>query len=193
MELNELIKTVEQNLADLKAMAAREAAKAARTDTRPVTERVKTFEDALRELGEEHPLAKQWWDFEAMTDGGEGTCDNADLVAYYKLRIITAALNEGWTPEFKVGEWRYCPYLWLYTKEEWAKLSDEDKEGGLLVGGSANYSSICGFAYLYANRRPSSTYALYGSRLCYKSKELAMYSGRQFVELWADYYLIRRA
>ena len=190
MELNELIKTVEQNLADLKAMAAREAAKAARTDTRPVTERVKTFEDALRELGDEHPLVKQWWDFEAMTDGGEATCDNADLVAYYKLRVITAALNEGWTPEFKVDEWRYWPYCWLYTKEEWAKLSDEDKEGGLLLGGLGSY---CGFACLYANYGPTGADADYGSRLCYKSEELAMYSGRQFVELWADYYLIRRA
>ena len=29
-------------------------------DNRPVTERVKTFEDAVRELGEEHPLVKEW-------------------------------------------------------------------------------------------------------------------------------------
>ena len=192
MEINELIKTIEQQLAELKELAAQGAAKGQKDD-RPVTERVKTFEDALRELGDEHPLVKQWWDFEAMTDGGEATCDNADLVAYYKLRIITAALNEGWTPEFKKGEWRYWPYLWLYTKEEWAKLSDEDKEGGLLVGGNAANGSICGFAYLGADCRPASASASSGSRLCYKSKELAMYSGRQFVELWADYYLIRRA
>ena len=192
MEINELIKTIEQQLAELKELAARGAAKGQKDD-RPVTERVKTFEDALRELGEEHPLVEQWWNFEAMTDGGEATCDNADLVAYYKLRIITAALNEGWTPEFKVDEWRYWPYHRLYTKEEWAGLSDADKKGGLLVGGAADDCSYCGFACLGAYSGPSYASAYSGSRLCYKSRELAMYSGRQFIELWADYYLIRRA
>ena len=192
MEINELIKTIEQQLAELKELAAQGAAKGQKDD-RPVTERVKTFEDALGELGYEHPLVKQWWDFEAMTDGGEATYDNADLVAFYKLRVITAALNEGWTPEFKEDEWRYWPYYWLYTKEKWAKLSDEDKEGGLLVGGVAVSGSDCGFACLRASCGPTGAGAYSGSRLCYKSAELAKYSGRQFVELWADYYLIRRA
>jgi hypothetical protein len=191
MEINELIKTIEQQLAELKELAAQGAAK--EKDDRPVTERVKTFEDALRELGDEHPLVRQWWDFETMTDGGEATCDNADLVAFYKLRIITAALNEGWVPEFKDGEWRYWPYYELYTEEEWEELSDNDKEGGLLVGGNASYGSGCGFACLYANSGPASAVAAYfGSRLCYKSPELALYSGRQFFENWADYFLIRR-
>lgn len=192
MEINELIKTIEQQLAELKELAAQGAAKGQKDD-RPVTERVKTFEDALRELGDEHLLVKQWWDFEAMTDGGEATCDNADLVAYYKLRIITAALNEGWEPTFAGGEWLYWPYYWVCTKEEWAELSDEDKEGGLLVGGFALDGSGCGFACLGAGNGPTISHADCGSRLCYKSRELAMYSGRQFVELWADYYLIRRA
>ena len=30
-------------------------------DNRPVTERIKTFEDALDELGDEHPLVKEYW------------------------------------------------------------------------------------------------------------------------------------
>ena len=60
-------------------------------DDRPVTERIKTFEDACKELGEEHPLVKEWncW---------QGCC-SADLAAYLKLRIICAALNEGWEPQ----------------------------------------------------------------------------------------------
>ena len=173
MELNELIKTVEQNLADLKAMAAREAAKAAKTDTRPVTERVKTFEDALRELGDEHPLAKQWWNFEAITDGGEATCDNADLVAYYKLRIITAALNEGWTPTFEECEKRYCPSLVLRNSANChTKII---KWAGDKYGMTANGAGVT-----TGQRAPM--------RLCYKSYELSIYSGVQFIDLWVNLY-----
>ena len=188
MEINELIKTIEQQLAELKELAAQGAAKGQKDD-RPVTERVKTFEDALRELGDEHPLVKQWRNFEAMTDSGEATCDNADLVAYHKLRIITAALNEGWEPTFAGGEWCYWPYYLLYTEEEWTDLSNEQKRDGLLVGGCADAGSV----YLRPSYGPALSGVRYGSRLCYKSEELALYSSKQFVELWADCYLIRRA
>lgn len=188
MEINELIKTIEQQLAELKEQAAQVAAK--EKDDRPVTERVKTFEDALRELGDEHPLVEQWWDFEAIPYGSEATRDIVDLVAYYKLRIITAALNEGGESEFKDSEWRYWPYYWFYTKEAWEKLSDDEKKGGLFVASRANGSSSCGFAYLCAGNGPTTASAHCGSRLCYKNRELALYSGRQFAELWVDYYLI---
>ena len=60
-------------------------------DNRPVTERIKTFEDALEALGDEHPLVKEYWgvvriDFDI----------SKDLYAYLKLRVIVAALNEEW-------------------------------------------------------------------------------------------------
>lgn len=173
MELNELIKTVEQNLADLKAMAAREAAKAARTEPRPVTERVKTFEDALRELGDEHPLVKQWWNFETMTDIAEATRGNADLVTYIKLRIITAALNEGWTPRFTEDEKRYCPSLVFRGHE--SQHVKTIKWAGAKFGITAN-----GAAVTTGQRAPM--------RLCYKSYELSIYSGVQFIDLWVDLY-----
>ena len=87
-------------------------------DNRPVTERVKTFEDAVRELGDEHPFVKEW-------HLGDGL--SADLEAYLKLRIIAAALNEGWEPKFTTDEYRYFPWFVLYTEEEYNELSDEDK------------------------------------------------------------------
>lgn len=173
MELNELIKTVEQNLADLKAMAAREAAKAARTELRPVTERVKTFEDALGELGDEHPLVRQWWNFETMTDIAEATRGNADLVAYIKLRIITAALNEGWSPRFTENEKRYCPRLVI----------------GNLAQSHAKAVTYAGREFRVSNNGIPATAGLTSPmRLCYKSYELSIYSGVQFIDLWVDLY-----
>ena len=69
-----------------------------KTGNRPVTERVKTFEDALNELGEHNQLVAAYRCHKDMAD------DDKDLVAYLKLRIIAAALNEGWKPKFASGQ-----------------------------------------------------------------------------------------
>ena len=53
-----------------------------------VTERIKTFEDACRELGEEHPYVKAW---DSIYQGVDTDADSADYIAYRKLRIICAA------------------------------------------------------------------------------------------------------
>ena len=59
-----------------------------------IMERVKTFEDACRELGEDHPFVSAYtaWIKHEEFD------DQEDILAYMKLRIICAALNEGWEP-----------------------------------------------------------------------------------------------
>nr|UVY68013.1 MAG: hypothetical protein [Bacteriophage sp.] len=89
-------------------------------DERPITERVKTFEDACKELGEDHKLVQQ---FKAIQ---EAIAEDKEATAYFKLGIITAALNEGWEPDFtNDDEYRYYPYLCLWTKEE---LEDKDEE-----------------------------------------------------------------
>ena len=115
-------------------------------DNRPITERVKTFDDALNILGENNPLVKTYY---AIDEAGlaQETTDN-DVWAYLKLRIIAAALNEGWEPQFTEDECRYYPWFYLYTQEEIDEMSDERKEelGLLLWGGSANYGSLCGLA-----------------------------------------------
>lgn len=91
-------------------------------DERPITERVKTFEDACKELGEDHKLVQQ---FKAIQ---EAIAEDKEATAYFKLGIITAALNEGWEPDFtNDDEYRYYPYLCLWTKEE-LEVSD-DKRG----------------------------------------------------------------
>ena len=146
-------------------------------DNRPVTERVKTFEDAVRELGDEHPFVKEW-------HLGDGL--SADLEAYLKLRIIAAALNEGWEPKFTTDEYRYFPWFVLYTEEEYNELSDEDKTR--VVRRSNSYSSTSGgVAYVGADYDSSYTYSFNGSRLAFKNSDLAKYAGKQFIEIYADF------
>lgn len=146
-------------------------------DNRPVTERVKTFEDAVRELGEEHPLVKEW-------HLGDGL--SADLEAYLKLRIIAAALNEGWEPKFTTDEYRYFPWFVLYTEEEYNELSDEDK-ARVVLRSYFSANTYGGVAYVYAIFDSSYTYSYYGSRLAFKNSDLAKYAGKQFIEIYADF------
>lgn len=153
-------------------------------DLRPVTERVKTFEDAVAELGEDNNLVMMFKHFEA-----EGfAAGSEDLIAYLKLRIITAALNEGWTPQFTGDEYRYYTWFDLYGEQEWNDLSEDTKrQRGVLFGGHANYGAYAGFVYAYSHYTPSGTTAYFGSRLCFKNRELALYAGKQFASLWLDF------
>ena len=149
-----------------------------------IMERIKTFEDALNELGNKHPLVLQYR-FNFNNEGGWTDDMYArEFEAYLKLRIITAALNEGWTPQFTEDEHRYFPWFWLYTKEEIVKMDKEERKKIVLFGGSAAYGAYAGFAFAYAANAPSHTNASVGSRLCFKSSALAKYAGEQFAEIY---------
>lgn len=146
-----------------------------------VTERIKTFEDACNELGKEHTLVREYWDVH-HTDIMFG----ADIIAYLKLRIIAAALNEGWEPQFTEDEWRYFPWFYLYTQKEIDETNEEEKSR--VVCRSSNYADAGGgVAYADTGNDSSETLTSIGSRLAFKSSELAKYAGEQFVEIWADY------
>ena len=151
---------------------------------RPVTERIKTFDDACNALGDEHPLVKAYKGYVAHIH--QHDMNDYDFVAYLKLRIIVAALNEGWEPKFEKGEYRYYPWFYLYTKEEYDELDDEQK--GRCVLRSGNYSFSCrGFVSSGTNYNASYSYTINGSRLAFRTRELADYAGRQFIEEWADF------
>jgi hypothetical protein len=151
-----------------------------------ITERVKTFEDAcevLQEIDEDNKFVREY-DFVY----NELDCHaSPDLIAFLKLRIIAAALNEGWVPNIKEQEERWYPWFWLYTKEEWDNLSEKDKEDGCLLGVIAPNDSFAGFAFSLSNSGISPSYAYYGSRLCFRTEELATYCGKQFVQIWRDF------
>ena len=145
-----------------------------------VTDRIKTFEDALKELGEDNRLVKE---YKAALNYDSGR----NLRAYLKLRIVCAALNEGWVPKFTVDEYRYFPYYYLLTKKEYDALSDKEKENAVFFGGYAYYDAGGGLAYAHSLFGFSPASAYYGSRLCLKNRELAVYCGKQFIKIWADY------
>lgn len=153
-----------------------------------ITERVKTFEDACRELGEEHPFVSAYtaWIKHEEFD------DQEDILAYMKLRIICAALNEGWEPQFTEDEWRYYPWNILWTEEELSEKSDEWKTDRHLISTGEYQTDYAGLAAANSYGAPSSPSATFGSRLCLKSDTLAVYCGKQFINIWADFYLIRK-
>ncbi|MBR1525119.1 MAG: hypothetical protein IJ640_00465 [Prevotella sp.] len=154
-------------------------------DTRPVTERIKTFEDALKELGEDNRLVKEWRKFEG--------CDilSNDVIALMKLRIITLALNEGWEPCFDgTDEYRWYAWFNIVTAEKLADMSeDERKEQNILplVGAGAVVGSRAGLGFVCSGGAWSSASASFGARLAYRTEELAQYSGEQFKELWCQW------
>jgi len=90
--------------------------------------------------------------------------DRASIIAFYKLTIIARALNEGWTPNWQdPNQYKYYP---------WFKVANPTR-------------------FVYADTYSTATSAIadIGSRLCCKSEELAIYFGKQFEKLWAEYLL----
>lgn len=148
-----------------------------------ITDRVKTFEDAcevLQEIDEDNELVREY-DFVYNELGCHAS---PDLIAFLKLRIIAAALNEGWVPYIKEKYERWFPNFWLYTKKEWDSLSEKDKECCCLLGGFARGTNV-GLGYISSCFDVSCLHL--NSCLCLRTKELAMYCGKQFVQIWRDF------
>ena len=159
-----------------------------------VTERIKTFYDAVNEVAQRAALGG---DCETKQLIDEYICHTSketstDLLAYLKLRIITAALNEGWEPEFAENERRWYPWFLFYTKEEIEEKEDEWKDNKNLQlwlrGGCSGNGSNCGLAYSYSNGAWSASDAHISARLVFKSQELSDYAAHQFATLWAEYF-----
>lgn len=150
-----------------------------------ITERVKTFDDACRELGEEHLFVLEWHSVCFVTL-------SPDIEAYLQLRIICAALNEGWEPQFTEDEARWYPWHFLWTTKELEEKDEEWKQDRRLIDTGDFNTEYSGFTYAFPNDASSHSYMGVASRLCLKSEALADYCGRQFIELWAYLNLIRR-
>lgn len=155
-----------------------------------VTERIKTFGDACRELGEDHPFVLAYQNTNLRDP--EVAEENRDILAYMKLRIIVAALNEGWTPELKEGEILYYPWHSLYTQSEIDDMDEDERKERRMMQTGDYATEFAGFAFADSNNAPSFMAAYFGSRLCLKSSELASYCGKQFIEIWADSRLIKK-
>lgn len=149
----------------------------------PITERIKTFQDAMAYTGMTFPI-----DERTMSYLG------ADVVAYMKLRVIAAALNElsettlDEFPKFAEDEYRYYPWFDLYTKEQYEKMAEEQRKEVRWLGGGYSYAGAgCGLVFSASNYGWTSSYACLSARLAVKNRDLAIYFGRQFFDIWADY------
>ena len=158
-----------------------------KVDNRPVTERIKTFEDAVKETGMKLPL-----------DNNQLSCLPKDVVAYMKLRIIAAALNElhestlDEFPKFTTDEYRWYPWFYLYTQEEIDKIDEEKKKVLWLFGGYSSFGSHCGLASASSDVAWSYSNSGLSARLAVKSEALAKYFGQQFIDIWSDYVALPR-
>lgn len=159
-------------------------------DNRPVTERIKTFEDACNELGEENVLVQAYRTAEFNTSGNQN--DVSDVVAYLKLRVIAEALNEGWEPQFTTYEYRHHPWFYLYTQEDIDNMDEEKKKSIWLFGGYSGVGAACGLAAASSSAPWSGSRARVSARLAVKSEALAKYFGQQFIDIWADYVSLPR-
>jgi len=150
-----------------------------------ITERIKTFDDAYQALGENHPYCRAFDNYGYAVKDTD-VKDDKDIWAFLKLRIICAALNEGWEPQFTVDEYRYYPWFELFTQEEIDKMSKDER--GHVLGRSYNYA-YAHACVAYSNTNYASPYSLtnYGARLCFVKRELAEYAGKQFLDIWADF------
>lgn len=91
------------------------------------------------------------------------------FIAFYKLIIIAEALNEGWEPNWNDSR-QYKYYPWLYVQ------ASNEKSAGFGLSSSYDVRTRTG--------------ASVGSRLCFKTSELAMYAGNTFKDLYTDYLLL---
>ena len=94
------------------------------------------------------------------------------MIAHLKLIVITKAANKidnggkNWKPDWSNGEWdKYYP---------WFKMNDSSSASGFSCDDYVGWLAGSNV----------------GSRLCFKSRELAEYIGEHFIDLYRDYFVI---
>lgn len=147
-----------------------------------ITERIKTFDDALAALPTEHPMVRNWTAMRGLEDKF-----SPNLAAYAKLCIIVAALNEDWELHWGSDQVYYYPWFYIYSKAEVETMMQDRKDKLVLLGGAASRGSSCGLGSVPSYYAWSSALARLGSRLAFRSSELARYCAEQFLDIWAQY------
>ena len=151
---------------------------------------IKTFDDACTALdGCNNALVKGYYDALSMaSDGVENAFIGllgADTLAYIKLRIITAAINEGWEPKFTKKESRYFPWFYLFTEEEYRRF-DEEKKQRCVLRACSHANAYGGLVSASALEASTFSYAGVSARFAFESEEKAKHASVYFKELWAD-------
>lgn len=150
-----------------------------------ITDKIKTFDDACKAIGLAGPEA-----LPELLQEKYAAIVPSHIKAQLKLEIITLALNEGWQHIPNGKHWAYWPWFCLYTAGEIADMGKEGAEERAMINATDVSDVYAGLGYAASDNAWSHSTATIGSRLAYKSRELARYSGKQFIELWKEAYLI---
>ena len=148
-------------------------------------ENIKTFQDACNALGIGSPEA-----LPELLQEKYAAIVTSHIKAQLKLEIITLALNEGWQHIPDGKHYAYWPWFCLYTAGEIADMGKKGAEERAMINATDVSEVFSGLGFAVSSPAWSSSGAAFGSRLAYKSRELARYSGKQFIELWKEAYLI---
>lgn len=147
-----------------------------------IIDRIKTFDDALAALPVEHPMLMNWNAIRGLEDKFA-----PNMVAYAKLCVIAAALNEDWELHWGSDQVYYYPWFYIYSKAEVETTMQDRKDKLVLLGGYAYSGSACGLGSVNSYNAWSDARANLGSRLAFRSSELARYCAEQFLDIWAQY------
>ena len=111
---------------------------------------------------------KNFWDVLAYHKTNPANFEEAceglepDEIAYRKIKLIVQAFNEGWTPDWSnSSEYKYYPWF---------------KMGSPSGGGFSSDDFAVWNAGSYV-----------GSRLCFKSSDLAKHAGQLFESIYKDF------
>ena len=144
--------------------------------------RIKTLGDAVIILGNNN---KSVIDFNEIFNSA---CSK-DIIAFSKLKIIVEALNEGWKPTFDEKEYRYYPSFYIYSRNEYDELNENQKKELIVVGKSKNNLNV-NSSNIYALEVTAASFSVTsGYHLALRTQELAVYCGKQFIDIWADFLL----
>lgn len=122
---------------------------------------IKTFEDACKALSIDSTIP-------LVDASGMPEKHRKAIEAHAKLVVIAEALNDGWQPNWNDDyQYKYIPWFEV----------DASKENTAGSGFSVT-------AYDH-----SLTNSDVGSRLCFATRELAIYAGKTFIDLYREYFL----
>lgn len=141
-----------------------------------IMERIKTFNDACDEIGNNHPFVQEY--DELTTDTRFETASN---IAFTKLKIIAKALNsqcnlevpnhKRWYPRFVVKEVNTVNEKTIYHDAVWVKRN------GVY------------FMFFDVVRNDEVVSEASNINTCFRTRELAEYAGKQFIDIYADLIL----
>lgn len=154
----------------------------------PVMNRIKTFDDAFNELREDDILRKEYLELSKLSISN-------DILAFLKLKIICKVLNE--YGELDRIDEEHTPNqipMFHFISESFFKQLQEKCEDIPVIniatsekhlGIKKEYTKATCF---YSTIGESNIMTPISLSLYLRTRELAVYCGRQFIDIWLDYF-----